>query len=100
MSEGAGNFRFLLLLAIARDEFSFEFGAPSNEMTPSFRPFELREEFPTSWVGALLLFACPGLDLDGLLGVCVIEEDSLEDGGAMSSWVLAAWSLALSGLKT
>ena len=100
MSEGAGNFRFLLLLAIARDEVSFEFGAPSNEMTPSFRPFELREEFPTSWEGALL-FACPGLDLDGLLvGVCCIEEDSLDDGGAMSSWVLAAWSLALSGLKT
>ena len=99
MSEGAGNFRFLLLLAIARDEVSVEFGAPSNEMTPSFRPFELREEFPTSWVGALL-FACPGLDLDGLLGACGTEEDSLEDGGAMSSWVLAAWSLALSGLKT
>ena len=95
MSEGAGNFRFLLLLAIARDEFSVEFAAPPSK-TPSIRPFEFREG---TWVGALLLLACPGLDLDGLLGVCCIEEDSL-DGGEMSSWVLAAWSLALSGLKT
>ena len=79
-----------MLLAIARDEFSFEFGDdPSNEMTPSFRPFEFREGFPTWVEGALLLLACPGLDLDGLLGVCCIEEDSL-DGGEMSSWVLAA----------